>query len=144
MSSRRGRGGNDHPSPRLRRPAATSRRQISSRDGSRWLALCDGPASRRSSRALCAFSEGIAAQAEQTFKNLKTIVEAAGFALSDTVFVRIYLTHFERDFDGFNAVYHRYFADDEQVPSRTTIGVAKLGRDALVEVDLVLYRQAAK
>jgi 2-iminobutanoate/2-iminopropanoate deaminase len=90
------------------------------------------------------FPTGIAAQAERTFENLKTIVEAAGFALADTVFVRIYLTHFERDFDGFNLVYHRYFAGDEQVPSRTTIGVAKLGRDALVEVDLVLYRQAAK
>jgi enamine deaminase RidA (YjgF/YER057c/UK114 family) len=77
-------------------------------------------------------------------KNLKIIVEAAGFALADTVFVRIYLTHFERDFDGFNAIYHRYFADDEQVPSRTTVGVAKLGRDALVEVDLVLYRRAVK
>jgi 2-iminobutanoate/2-iminopropanoate deaminase len=90
------------------------------------------------------FSAGIAAQAEQTIKNLDTIVEAAGFAFSDTVFARIYLTHFERDFDGFNVVYHRYFADDEHVPSRTTIGVAKLGRDALVEVDLVLYRQPAK
>jgi 2-iminobutanoate/2-iminopropanoate deaminase len=89
------------------------------------------------------FPTGIAAQTEQTFKNLKTIIEAAGFAFSDTVFVRIYLTHFERDFDGFNVVYHRYFADDEHVPSRTTIGVAKLGRDALVEVDLVLYRRAA-
>jgi 2-iminobutanoate/2-iminopropanoate deaminase len=89
------------------------------------------------------FPSGIAAQAEQTFENLKTIVKGAGFALSDTVFVRIYLTHFERDFDGFNVVYHRYFADGDQVPSRTTVGVAKLGRDALVEVDLVLYRRAA-
>jgi 2-iminobutanoate/2-iminopropanoate deaminase len=89
------------------------------------------------------FPSGIAAQAEQTFENLTTIVEGAGFALSDTVFVRIYLTHFERDFDGFNVVYHRYFADGDQVPSRTTVGVAKLGRDALVEVDLVLYRRAA-
>jgi 2-iminobutanoate/2-iminopropanoate deaminase len=90
------------------------------------------------------FSTGIAAQAEQTIKNLKTIVEAAGFTFSDTVFVRIYLTHFERDFDGFNVVYHRYFTDDEHAPSRTTIGVAKLGRDALVEIDLVLYREPAK
>ena len=90
------------------------------------------------------FPSGIAAQAEQTFENLKTIVEGAGFAFSDTVFVRIYLSHFERDFDGFNVVYHQYFADSDQVPSRTTIGVAKLGRDALIEVDLVLYRQAAK
>jgi 2-iminobutanoate/2-iminopropanoate deaminase len=90
------------------------------------------------------FPTGVAAQAEQTFKNLKTIVEAAGFALADTVFVRIYLTHFDRDFDGFNVVYHRCFTDDEKAPSRTTVGVAKLGRDALVEVDLVLYRQAVK
>jgi 2-iminobutanoate/2-iminopropanoate deaminase len=90
------------------------------------------------------FPSGIAAQAEQTLENLKTIVDGAGFALSDTVFVRIYLTHFDRDFDGFNAVYHRYFADPDHVPSRTTIGVAKLGRDALVEVDLVLYRQPTK
>ena len=35
---------------------------------------------------------------------------------------------------------YRYFADDEAVPSRTTVGVAKLGRGALVEIDLVLYR----
>ena len=49
---------------------------------------------------------------------------------------------FQRDYDGFNDVYHHYFADEEHVPSRTTIGVAKLGRDALVEVDLVLYRRA--
>jgi len=90
------------------------------------------------------FPVGIAAQAERAFENLKTIVEAAGFSFSDTVFVRIFLTHFERDFDGFNAVYHRYFADNDQVPSRTTVGVAKLGRDALVEVDLVLYRQTTK
>jgi reactive intermediate/imine deaminase len=90
------------------------------------------------------FPDGITAQAEQTFQNLETIVEGAGFTLSDTVFVRIFLTHFERDFDGFNAVYHRYFADDEHVPSRTTVGVAKLGRHALVEVDLVLYRQDRK
>ena len=90
------------------------------------------------------FPDGIEAQTQQTFKNLKTIVEGAASRLSDTVFVRIYLTHFERDFDGFNDVYHRYFADDEQAPSRTTVGVAKLGRDALVEVDLVLYRQSGK
>ena len=35
------------------------------------------------------FASGIEAQAEQTFANLVTIVEAAGYALSDTVFVRV-------------------------------------------------------
>jgi reactive intermediate/imine deaminase len=86
------------------------------------------------------FPEGIEAQTEQTFKNLITIVKAAGYALRDTVFVRIYLSDFERDFDRLNKVYHRYFANDDAVPSRTTIGVAKLGKHALVEIDLVLYK----
>lgn len=86
------------------------------------------------------FPEGIEAQTEQTFRNLLTIIEAAGYGLQDTVFARIYLSHFERDYDGLNRVFYRYFTDDAQVPSRTTVGVAKLGRDALVEIDLVLYR----
>ena len=87
------------------------------------------------------FPEGIAEQAEQVFRNLETIVEGAGYALSDAVFVRIYLTHFRRDYDAFNHVYHRYFPDEESVPSRTTIGVAELGRNGLVEIDLVLHRK---
>ena len=86
--------------------------------------------------------DGIEAQTEQTFRNLKIIVEAAGYALSEAVFVRLYLADFDRDFDGLNRVYHRYFPDDDDVPSRTTIGVARLGRGALVEIDLVLYRSS--
>ena len=86
------------------------------------------------------FAEGIEAQAEQVFRNLLTIVEGAGWRLDQTVFARLYLADFDRDFDGLNRVYHRHFADEATVPSRTTIGVARLGRGALVEVDLVLYR----
>lgn len=84
--------------------------------------------------------DGIEAQTEQTFRNLVTIIDAAGYTLADTVFVRIYLSNFERDYDGLNRAYYRFFTDDAQVPSRTTVGVAKLGRDALVEIDLVLHR----
>jgi 2-iminobutanoate/2-iminopropanoate deaminase len=86
------------------------------------------------------FPEGIEAQTEQTLRNLIAIVEAAGYSLRDAVFVRIYLTHFERDYDDLNKAYYRYFTDDESVPSRTTVGVAALGRGALVEIDLVLYK----
>src|ERR1700733_5129618 len=59
------------------------------------------------------FAEGIEAQTEQTFQNLIAIVEAAGYSLKDTVFVRLYLADFDRDFDGLNKVYHRYFPDDD-------------------------------
>ena len=89
-----------------------------------------------------ALPEGIEAQTEQTFRNLVTIVEAAGYTLRDTVFVRLYLSDFDRDYDGLNRVYYRFFTEDEAVPSRTTVGVAKLGRNALVEIDLVLHKAA--
>jgi reactive intermediate/imine deaminase len=83
----------------------------------------------------------IEAQAELVFLNLQLIVEAAGYRLSDAVFVRLYLTDFERDFAGLNTVYHRHFADETRMPGRTTVGVARLGRSALVEIDMVLERQ---
>ena len=72
------------------------------------------------------------------FENLRRICAAAGYRLEDTVFARVYLRDFQRDYVGFNAVYHRHFADDGAMPGRTTVGVAALGRDALVEVDLVI------
>jgi 2-iminobutanoate/2-iminopropanoate deaminase len=87
-----------------------------------------------------ALPEGIVAQTELVFRNLALIVDDAGYALADTVFARIYLAHFERDYVGFNSVFHRHFADPAGWPSRTTVGVAKLGRGALVEVDLTLAR----
>ena|SRR5689334_1506707 len=87
-----------------------------------------------------AFAEGIEAQAEQTLRNLVTIVEAAGFELSDTVFARVYLAEFDRDYDGFNRVFYRFFTGEAAAVSRTTVGVARLGRGALVEIDLTLKR----
>lgn len=86
----------------------------------------------------------IEAQTELVFRNLILVVEASGYTLSDTIFVRIYLSDFDNDYVGLNTVYHRYFADDATLPGRTTVGVAKLGRDALVEIDLTLARRAAE
>jgi len=83
---------------------------------------------------------GVEAQTRLVFKNLERIVAHAGYALADTVFARVYLTEFKRDYPGFNQVYRSYFPDDARLPGRTTVGVTGLARDALVEVDLVLYR----
>jgi reactive intermediate/imine deaminase len=79
-------------------------------------------------------------QTELVFRNLSLIVEASGYSLSNTIFARIYLSDFERDYVGLNSVYHRYFNDEDALPGRTTVGVAKLGRNALVEIDLTLAR----
>lgn len=84
--------------------------------------------------------EGIAAQTHMSFRNLERILAHAGYALTDTVFARCYLSNFKRDYPAFNEVYLSYFSDDATLPGRTTVGVTELARDALVEIDLVLYR----
>ncbi|QFR33785.1 RidA family protein [Ancylobacter sp. TS-1] len=85
----------------------------------------------------------IEAQTDLAFRNLALIVGAAGYSLADTVFARIFLSDFNRDYAGLNAVYHGYFDDDARMPARTTVGVATLGRGALVEIDLILARSTA-
>lgn len=85
---------------------------------------------------------GIEAQSEMCFENLHRILAHAGYAMADAVFVRVYLSDFDRDFASFNSVYVRHFPQDRPLPSRTTVGVAALGRKALVEIDLVCFRRA--
>jgi 2-iminobutanoate/2-iminopropanoate deaminase len=84
--------------------------------------------------------QGIEGQTEMALHNLEIIVAAAGFELRNTAFVRIYLKDFERDYPGMNAVYLKHFSDETRLPGRTTVGVTKLGRDALVEIDLIVAR----
>ena len=65
----------------------------------------------------------VSAQTHLVFKNLARIVSHAGFELADTVFARVYLTNFERDYPAMNAIYSEYFPDDARLPGRTTVGV---------------------
>jgi 2-iminobutanoate/2-iminopropanoate deaminase len=83
---------------------------------------------------------GIEAQSDMCFENLTRILSHAGYTLSDVVFIRIYLKEFGRDFAAFNRIYARHFPQDGDLPSRTTVGVAELGRRALVEIDMVCFR----
>lgn len=85
------------------------------------------------------YPEGIEAQTHQVFSNLKDVLDAAGLAFADVVMARVYLSHFERDYDGMNGVYKTYFASD-RYPARTCVGVTGLAQGALVEIDLVARR----
>ena len=80
--------------------------------------------------------EGIEAQTRQTMANLERVLGGTGYALSDVVQARIYLTDFERDYAVMNRSYASYFPVD-RLPARTTIGVT-----ALVEIDLVAWMKA--
>jgi reactive intermediate/imine deaminase len=83
--------------------------------------------------------EDIAAQTRQVMDNLKLVLGGVRLGLENVVMVRIYLTHFERDYAAMNAAYQGYFAAGK-LPARTTVGVSGLAVGALVEIDLVAAR----
>jgi reactive intermediate/imine deaminase len=79
---------------------------------------------------------GVAEQTAQVIANLRTVVEGCGGDIARTVFARVYLTQFDRDYAAMNAVWERAFAGG--LPARTCVGVTGLAVGALVEVDLVV------
>jgi len=76
----------------------------------------------------------VAAQADRVLKNLSAVLAAAGTDLDHAVKTTVFLKNIS-DFAAMNEVYGRYFKTAP--PARSTIGVAQLPRDALVEIDVV-------
>jgi 2-iminobutanoate/2-iminopropanoate deaminase len=80
---------------------------------------------------------GIREQTTRTFENLKAILEAAGTSLNRVVKANVYLKDLN-DFAAMNAVYASYFEGvSEGLPARTTVEVARLPRDILVEIEMI-------
>lgn len=78
---------------------------------------------------------GFRAQAEQVFRNLAAVCEAAGSDLQGAVKLNIYLTDLS-NFPTVNEVMAEFI--QEPYPARAAIGVAELPKGALVEVEGVL------
>lgn len=83
--------------------------------------------------------EGVEAQTRRVMDNLIIVLEELGLGLEHVLSVRVFITHFTRDYDAMNEVYRSYFPAD-RLPARTCVGVTGLARDALVEIDLVAKR----
>ena len=81
-----------------------------------------------------AISGGIEEQTEQTFVNLKAILEEAGSGLDRLVKTTVFLQNLD-DFQAMNGVYAKHVR--EQPPARATIEVAKLPSGALVEIEAI-------
>lgn len=79
--------------------------------------------------------EGIDAQVQRVFDNLKAVAEAAGGSLADAAKLTIYLTDLAH-FAKVNEIMAVYFS--QPYPARAAIGVAALPRGALVEADAIL------
>lgn len=80
---------------------------------------------------------GVAEQTQQVLANLRTVCEGCGADIARTVFARVYLTQFDRDYAAMNAEWEAYFRPTG-LPARTCVGVTGLAVGALVEVDLVV------
>src|SRR5260221_6495907 len=76
----------------------------------------------------------IAAQTRRVFANLGAVLKAGGRSFADVVRTTVFLADMN-DFTAVNAVYGEYFA--EPYPARATVQVARLPKDARVEIDLI-------
>jgi reactive intermediate/imine deaminase len=82
---------------------------------------------------------GIEAQTRKVMDNLARVLKGCGMTFANAVFVRIYLTDFNRDYAAMNAIFSAYF-DDDRRPGRTTVGVTALARGGIVEIDMIAFR----
>ncbi len=80
---------------------------------------------------------GITEQTTRVLENLKAILEAAGSSLAQVVKTTVFLKDFN-DFAAMNAVYAAYLAPGgAQPPARSTVEVARLPKDVLVEIEVI-------
>ena len=75
--------------------------------------------------------EGIAAQTEQSCKNVAAILEAAGSSLEKVYKTTCFLADMD-DFAAFNAVYEKFFVSK---PARSCVAVKSLPRGVLCEIE---------
>ena len=76
----------------------------------------------------------VAAQTERVLQNLSGILKAAGSSLAQVVKTTVFLKNMS-DFAAINEVYGRHFT--EAPPARSTVEVARLPKDVLVEIDVI-------
>jgi 2-iminobutanoate/2-iminopropanoate deaminase len=81
---------------------------------------------------------GIAGQTERVFENIKAVLAAAGADLGQVVKTTVFLKNMA-DFAAMNEIYAKYLAPSGVVPpARSTVAVAALPKDALVEVEVIV------
>lgn len=75
-------------------------------------------------------------QTRQSLENCKAIIEEAGATLNDVVKATIFIKDMNQ-FGKINEVYAEYF--NEHKPARACVEVARLPKDALVEIEMIVF-----
>ncbi|GGD99484.1 RidA family protein [Paenibacillus nasutitermitis] len=78
---------------------------------------------------------GIEEQTHQVFRNLQAVLAQAGATLSDVVKATVFIKDMNQ-FAPLNDIYASYFGDHK--PARSTVEVARLPKDVLVEIELIV------
>ena len=82
---------------------------------------------------------GVTEQTTRVIENLKAVLAASGANLAQVVKTTVFLKNIG-DFAAMNEVYGRYFAAEDVVaPARSTVEVARLPKDALVEIEVIAH-----
>ncbi len=79
-------------------------------------------------------ASGAAEQTRRSLQNVRAVLEAAGAKMEDVVKVTVFLKDMG-DFSAMNAVYAEFFPSE--YPARSAVEVARLPKDALVEIEAV-------
>ena len=85
-----------------------------------------------------AFAEGgIAGQTRQSLENVKAVLSAAGYTMDDVIKTTVFLKDMN-DFAAMNEVYATFFSATP--PARSAVEVARLPKDALLEIEAIAYK----
>lgn len=82
-----------------------------------------------------AFPEGIAEQTRQSLTNVKAILAEAGVGMENVVKTTVFLSDMN-NFGAMNEVYATFFGEGG-FPARSAVEVARLPKDALVEIEVI-------
>ena len=84
-----------------------------------------------------AMPDVIEQQTRQSLANLSAVLEAGGASFASVMKTTVFLKNMS-DFAVMNGIYAEFFSD--QAPARSTIEVARLPKDALVEIEAIALR----
>ena len=82
-----------------------------------------------------AFPEGIAEQTKQSLNNVKAILAEAGTGMDRIIKTTVFLSDMN-NFGAMNEVYATFFGEGDY-PARSAVEVARLPKDALVEIEVI-------
>ncbi|HLZ22268.1 MAG TPA: RidA family protein [Ktedonobacterales bacterium] len=81
----------------------------------------------------------VQAQTRRALENVSAVLQAAGSSFAQVVKTTVFLTSMA-NFTAMNEVYGQFFTSEP--PARSTVAVAELPRNALVEVEVIALREA--